>query len=157
VGETGHHRLGSLFALRGQGLDEFAHTLSQMVDRAAHPEPERRHGLLVAAATQVTLAREVSHDLAESRLHEAVHVLGVELEVRGVGLRTPKDLREALVECGRLRGRQGAATAEAACIGARRRDLLAQQPLVEGERGVELPEPSVRVARVVPAPELHER
>src|SRR6266508_5850600 len=35
------------------------------------------------------------------------------------------------------------------------RDLLGQEPPVEGERAVELPERGVGVRRVVPAPELH--
>ena len=144
-------------SLFSQGPHQTCDALGHAVDAVANPQAERRDRLLVPAAAEVSLAREVAHDLAQARLHEAVDVLGVELQIRGIPLGAHQHLRETLVEArGLLRGNRGAA-AERARVGPRRRDLLAQQAPVERERPVELPEGRVRPRLVVAAPELHDR
>ena len=121
---------------------------AQAVDRGADPEAQRGDRLLVAAAAEVGLARQVADDLAEARLHEAVDVLGV-ARSRYAGSACAR----AAPAPGRRRARAASAAGwrpqrpSARDVGARGRDLLAQQPPVEGERPVELPELAVRVRR----------
>jgi hypothetical protein len=148
-------RVGRLLPLLGQGHHEIAHARGQAVDDVAHVQPQRDHRLLVAAAAQVPLAREIAHDLGQARLHEAVHVLDVELlHVLRIRLRPVEDLGQALVELRRVVLADGAAAAERPRIRARGRDLLHEQPPIERERAIEIPESGVGVRPVVSAPEL---
>ena len=82
VGEAGHHaRPPRPRPCAARARTRPATPSAQAVDGAADPEAQRGDRLLVAAAAEVALAREVAHDLAEARLHEAVDVLRVELQV----------------------------------------------------------------------------
>jgi hypothetical protein len=157
VGEAGHGHVVAFPALLGQGLHEGGHGTTQAIDRRTNPEPQRGHGLLVAAASQVGLAGEVPHGLAQTGLHEAVDVLGVALEARGVRLGPGQDLRQAEVEGRGLVAGEGAAPLQGLHEGPRGGDLLGKQAAVEGEGAVEVPEGTVGVPGVVAAPQLHER
>ena len=128
---------------------------AQPVDRPAGPEPERRDRLLVPAAAEVGLAGEVTDDLAQPLLDEAVHVLDVRVEKGGVRLHPARTSSRPRSRVRRVVRRDRAAPAERADPGARRGDLLADEAPVEGEGPVELPEHRVGRRLVVAAPELH--
>ena len=88
VGEAGHHRVGARLALRGQRLAPARAAAARR--RSMAPRIHRRSAVTACSLRlrpEVALAGQVAHDLAQPRLHEAVHVLGVEVEVRRVRLR----------------------------------------------------------------------
>src|SRR5262249_54045840 len=94
--------------------------------------------------------------LGQPRLHEAVDVLGVNLEAGRLRLDLLGEALEGGIEPARLLGLDRGAAPERPHVGARRGDLLGDEPPIGGKGTVELPELLVRVRRVVPPPELHE-
>ena len=109
---AGHDGAGARLAVTCQRLHQRRRLLAQLVDGAAGPQAQRRDRLLVAAAAQVHLPGQVAHDLAQPLLHEAVHVLGVDLQVEGIRHRVVEHLGQALVERGRVLGAEHAAAVQ---------------------------------------------
>ena len=150
-----HDRVGAGTALLDEGAHETGRPVAQPVDGAPDEEAQGRDRLLVAAAAEVRLPGDLAHDLGEPLLDEAVHVLHVEREIRGVGRRPGQHLLEPLLERLGVVRADRAAPAESPHPRPRRGHFLDDQPPVEREGAIERPERGVRARLVVPAPELH--
>ncbi len=156
VREAGHDRVRATHALLGQRPHQAGRVRAQGVDRGADPQAQSGDRLLVAAAAQVGLAREVADRLGESGFDPAVDVLLL-CVCESLWSGHIQNGRQTGVQRGGIRNGDGARSRERHDIGPGCRDLLAHEPAVEGQRPVELPELAVRLALVVAAPELHDR
>jgi hypothetical protein len=103
---------------------------------------------------EVALTSERADLLLEPRFDEGVDVLNVDVRIGGLGFVAGENAGKTPVELLRVLLRQRPALTEGQRIGARSRDLLADQPPIERKRPVELPEESIRLGVVIAAPQF---
>ena len=153
VGIAGHHSVAGLARLFKQRLRPSGESLDDLVKMLAYKEAQVRGDLFIAAAAGVKFKSQRADALNERQFDEVMNVFGCNVIAHlclarfgfilgGDGVKSGAELR-CFILC------QDVCRSECRCVRFAGRDLLGQQPPVEGKRP--LPGFKLRIQRLAKA------
>ena len=138
VGEAGHHRLRMDIGLVEQGGDQVAEGEVEAVDGVAHPQPEVRCHLVVAAATGVQAARRRADQLPQPVLHIHVNIFQRRREFKPALLDLTQNCVQTVIDRCNVIPCQDTLCSQHVGMRLRSPDVLGMKALVEIDGGIDL-------------------
>ena len=144
MGVAGHRPIAVLLGELEQASHQRRRQLERALGPRAHVQGEIGGDLVVSRAPGVKLAAERADDLRETALDRHVNVLVVVVEAELVTFQLPGDLRETVVDLRRFLGAEDAGVFERPHMRPRAAHVLAPEPSIEADRGIDPREQWIR-------------